>query len=301
MVNFLSSVGSGELMAAGSTFLYGACLVSLRQGMRTGTPLAAVLIIHGLVSAGALGYSLYDGSMANSTLPPLLWFAALGIMGQGVGTFTHFIGIERMGVSRATLVQASTPIWGVILAVSILGERPSIWVVMGTVFIVTGVTLFAFREGGRQRERFAVWFRGELIFPLISSVAYAMLPVFSKFAFAYQRTPILGLGVAFASGSLVLLMVRPLLPGGGRIRVKPAGARWFALAGLFNLFAASLYWNALMIGQISSVLPLSRLYPLWVVIFSAVFLGGLERITLRVVLAALLVVAGGVLITVSAG
>lgn len=300
MTNFISLFGSAELMAAGSSFLYGATLVSLRQGMRTSTPLTALLITHGVVSAGALGYSFFDGSLMNSTLPPLLWFAGLGVVGQGLGSITHFIGIERMGVSRATLAQASTPIWGVILAVAILGEQPSARVVAGTICIVTGVTLFAFRERG-QRERFSVWFRGALIFPLVSSVAYAILPVFSKFAFAYQRTPILGVGVAFTAGSLVLLAARPLLPERGRIQVGRSGAGWFVLAGLLNLLAASLYWNALMIGRIASVLPMSRLYPLWVVVFGAIFLGGLERATPRVILAALLVVAGGVLITAGAG
>ena len=41
----------------------------------------------------------------------------------------------------------------------------------------------------------------------------------------------------------------------------------------------------------------SRLTPLWVVLFSPLFLGKLERLTPLLLLAALLVVAGGILIT----
>ena len=51
------------------------------------------------------------------------------------------------------------------------------------------------------------------------------------------------------------------------------------------------------IAPVSTVLPLSRLVPLWVVLWTYLFLGGLERITPRIVLAAGMVVAGGVLIT----
>ncbi len=53
-----------------------------------------------------------------------------------------------------------------------------------------------------------------------------------------------------------------------------------------------------MIGDVSIDLPLSRLYPLFVVILSAIFLGNLERITPLLILAAGLIVAGGVLVTV---
>lgn len=56
-------------------------------------------------------------------------------------------------------------------------------------------------------------------------------------------------------------------------------------------------WTAILGGNVSVVVPLSRVVPLWVMLWSWLFLGQLERITKRVVLAAAMVVAGGVLIT----
>ena len=73
--------------------------------------------------------------------------------------------------------------------------------------------------------------------------------------------------------------------------------RWFLFAALTTTAAAVMFWTAMSIAPVSTVLPLSRLVPLWVVLWTYLFLGSLERITSRVFMAALMVVGGGVLIT----
>jgi uncharacterized membrane protein len=69
------------------------------------------------------------------------------------------------------------------------------------------------------------------------------------------------------------------------------------VAALANIIASTTIWTALSVGNVSVVIPLSRIVPLWVMFWSYFFLGQLERLTRRVVLAAARIVAGGVLIT----
>ena len=283
------------MMAVGSSLLFSLTLVALRYGMRSGTPIAAVLVINVIVGVGGLTASLFRGTLQTSGLAPIFWFAVGGAIAQGVGTVTHVIGIERLGVSRSTLIHSSTPLWGVLFAIVVLGERPTALVLLGTVCIVGGVSLLTFPEEDEARD-FGSWFRGALIFPLVSSLAYAFLPIFSKFAFAHQKTPMAGVAVAYAAGTVVLLAGRRLISGGGEVRATRQGLLWFTLAAGFNVLAAALFWTALMVGDVSTVLPLSRLYPLFVVFLSYFFLGKMERITGRIVLSAVLVMTGGVLI-----
>ncbi len=288
--------GPVELLPVGSSLLYACTLVILRRGMQGGTPIAALLTVNTVVAIGGLAAALVRGTLFTTAVAPLLWFVVIGFFGQGIGTITHYIGIERMGVSRSTPIQSATPIWGVLMAVLILGESPSAMTIMGTAGIVGGVMLLAVPEervAGTLRD----WLRGAVIFPVISSVVYAIVPVFAKLAYAHQNTPMLGLGVAFAAGSLMMLAGKKFAPGGGRIQAEGWSFRLFLVAGFLNLFGAILYWSALVIGDVSVILPISRLYPLFVVILSALFLGKLERITARLVLAAGLIVAGGVLVT----
>ncbi|MEE9274168.1 MAG: EamA family transporter [bacterium] len=294
MFGALSLIGPAESMALASSLLYALTLVAIRHGLQGGTPLAAVLTINTIVCLGGLTGSLLRGTLLSSSLAPLLFFALSGMAGQGIGAVAHYIGIERMGVSRSTLVQSITPIWGAVFAVAVLGERPAPPVWAGTLMIVGGMFLLAAPE--EEDGDFRSWLRAALVYPLLSSVVYALVPIFAKLAFAHQRTPLVGMAVAFAMGNTILILGRPLLPGGGPVRASRRSFWLFALGGVFNLFASYLLWSAFLIGDISTVLPMSRFYPLFLIFFSFFLLREFERLSGRLLLATGCIVAGGVLV-----
>jgi drug/metabolite transporter (DMT)-like permease len=60
---------------------------------------------------------------------------------------------------------------------------------------------------------------------------------------------------------------------------------------------AFLLTTSFSLAPISTTLPLSRTAPIWVLLVSYLFLGQLERVTWRTVVAAIMVVSGGVFIT----
>ncbi len=294
MSGILSHVGPGELLAIGCSLAYSVTLVSLRQGMLSCSPLAAVLFLNMTVGGGGMVAALLRGTLQTSSLTPILWFMASGCLGAGLAKLLYSIGIDRMGVSRSTPIQASTPIWGVLFAMAALGERPDAVVWLGTLCIVGGVSVLSLAEGEEGRGG---WFQRGLVFPLTASIFFAVPPVFMKFAFAHQVTPLLAIGVVHWTGTVIPVAGRALFPGGGKIRADRRALRWLALAGAFNFLTAIFYYTALTVGDVSIVLPLSRLTPLWVVLISYLFLGQIERVTGRIALAAALVVAGGVFIT----
>ena len=284
------------MLAIGASLSYSTSLIAIRQGMRSATPIAGVLILSATVSVLGLVIAAARGTLQESTLTPVLLFMLGGCLGQGVGQLTSAIGIEKMGVSRSVPIQSSTPIFSVTFAMIFLGERPGIGVGMGTLLIVAGVCLLSLGER-RSHQSFKSFFQGALVYPLTSALSYALLPVLANVAFSYQKTPIMGFACAFTAGTLLLAITRPLLPGGGKLEADARAVRLFLGAGITTTLAAIMFWTAMTIAPVSTVLPLSRLVPLWVVLWSYFFLGGLERITSRIVAAALMVVAGGVLIT----
>lgn len=298
-MSFLSSMfGLAEILALLSSVFFGGTLVSLRQGMRFGSPLAAVLVINTVVSLGGFAGALIMGTIWAAELAPFLYFAAMGIVGPGIGAICRMMGVVRMGLSPSTLVASTTPIWGTMLAVFLLGEEPTTRVLLGTVFIVGGVSLLAFEDRDEESRDFRNWFRTALIFPVVASFAYAVAPIFVKLAYGYQKTPMLGLGIGFCVGNILLLLAKPILPGGGRIHAPLKSLAWYLLGGIFNITAAICFMTALTFGKLSSILPVSRLTPLWVVFFSYIFLRKIERITWLIIMAAALVVVGGVMISI---
>jgi uncharacterized membrane protein len=57
-------------------------------------------------------------------------------------------------------------------------------------------------------------------------------------------------------------------------------------------------WHSMHKGDISVIIPVSRLNTLWVLILSFFFLKKVETLTLRVVLGALIVLVGGMLVII---
>lgn len=292
MQELISAVGLPELLALGSSFTYSVTFISLRQGLRSGSPLTGVIIMAGIVAAFTLTAALIQGTLQTSNPVALLWFALAGCVGQCLGQLASFTGIQRMGVSRAAPIQGSSPIWSVILAVIILGERPGLPVWLGASAVVVGVA-FLSRRGNEQGGTAWDWLRGALVFPLVASVLFAFMPVVAKFGFAYQRTPMVGIGTAFGAATVLLLAARFGLGIGGRLQADRSALRWFALAGVCTTASAVLFWTALSMGEVSIVMPLSRIGPLWAVIWTVLFLGNVENVNARVFFAAVLIIAGG--------
>lgn len=301
MFGLSSSIGLGELLAVGASVFYSVTLISVRQGLRSGTPLVSVLTINLVVSTFGFVVSLLKGTLLTAPLSSILWFMGAGALGQGMGQLFFSIGIERMGVSRASPIQSSTPIWAVFFAAFFLGERPGTAVWLGTFAIVAGVAVLSLegQNGGRE-EAFSWrgWLTGAIAFPLASSILYAIVPIFMKLAYVRHPAPFAGIAFAFGAGTLIVLATRPLQPSRGRIRADRRALLWFLFASSCTAMAAAFFWSALSFAEVSAILPLSRLVPLWVVLWSYFFLGSLERITARVAFAAGMVVAGGIMVTV---
>lgn len=298
-MDWIRFVGLGELMAIASAILFAIGQGCLRQGMRTASPILSALIINGMVCLGGLVLSLYRGTLQASALAPILWFAAMGFVGPGIGRISHLIGITKMGLSRSVTISSATPIWATLIAIVVLGESPNFQVILGTLAIVSGVGLLSIQ--GDKSLAFGAWFRGALIFPLIASVAYAVAPIFVKLAFIHQKTPAVAMAVGFMAGNLALLAGRPILPRWDENKTSRRDVFWIFAAGGMNIFTAFLLTTSFALAPISTTLPLSRTAPIWVLLISYLFLGKLERITSRTVVASVLVVMGGVLITAFRG
>ncbi len=295
MSGLFSSIGLAEILALGSSVTYSCTFIFLRQGLRSGTPLAGVLIMDAIVGGLALLAAAGRGTLQTSALVPILWFALAGCVGQGLGQMASFTGIQRMGVSRAAPIQGSSPLWSIIFAAVILGERPGLPVWAGVGAVVFGVGLLSQPAKGEGRS-LRDWLQGALVFPLVASVLFAVMPVVAKFGFAHQSTPLVAIGAAFGAATGFLLASRFGIGLGGELRADGRALRWFALAGLTTTASAGLFWTSLTMGDVSIVMPLSRMGPLWAVGWSYLFLGHIERVTPRIFFAATIIVAGGVLI-----
>src|ERR671933_463339 len=218
-----------------------------------------------------------------------------GADAEGVSQVLFVRAIEAVGASRTAILVGVSPLLSALFAISLLGEPLRAGLVLGTVAIVGGAVALVSTRSAAARLTAAGAAAGILAASLISA-----RDNFVRWADTGNAVP----GVVAATACLVsataliaaILVARrsPLFPVSLRPRLRPLAAA----ALLFGLAYGAVF-VAFDHGRVTIVAPLYATESLWAVVWSALVLRRAEGVGLRLVPAALLMVAGGVLIGVS--
>lgn len=136
-----------------------------------------------------------------------------------------------------------------------------------------------------------------IAFALAAATAYGSSQVITRQVIGDLAPPLTGTAIALFWGTLgfALMSVRGLRKEDGNFR---RGAIFFICGGLFSAMGVLLMFLALARGQVVVIAPVLATNPLFTLFFAFLFLRGVERITPRIVLGALLVVSGVVVLSV---
>ncbi len=295
MVSVLG-VGLALLAAAG---LAGQSL-SIRLATRRGLANDALLVVI-LVNVVVL-VPLAVVLEPNPTITPrsIVAFAFAGVVGTVIGRAFFYSGIKLVGASRAEPIKASMPLHATVLAVLVLGERVTGPQSLGIVLMVVGIALVSWEGAASDRAAGVEVSWLALSFPLLAAFFFGLEPILANVGFAEGTSVTTGLAIktiAALTAFLAYLRVRGAVP---RVWELPGDAlRWSIVAGLANTGFLLAYYAGLEVSRVGVVVPIMQTSPLIVIAVSALFLGRLERVTPRLVAAALVIVAGGVLVTLA--
>ena len=79
-----------------------------------------------------------------------LWIALVALLNYPIGRILNIASVSRIGAARGNTLFSSAPIWGAILAIIFLGERPNPAIIAGTVLVVLGIALVVGEAGVSQ-------------------------------------------------------------------------------------------------------------------------------------------------------
>ena len=137
--------------------------------------------------------------------------------------------------------------------------------------------------------------KGEFL-ALISALLWGIAPLLDKYVIGSGVSPYLA-NVVRVAGALVFLLVITLLAkefSTSKLTVK--NTILLIVAGIIaSGLAMVVYFKALKLSQASKVVPITSIYPLFTVIFSALLLG--ESVSPKVVVGAILIVIGLALVS----
>jgi drug/metabolite transporter (DMT)-like permease len=286
---------SAVLFALASALLFGGMTVALRFALQAQpeADLGAVVTsaVAFVVVAAAVAIEPGTGELARPR--ELAVFALAGLLAPGLSQLLFMLAIRDAGSSRASVVVGTAPLFGATMAVALLGE-PLEWpLALGAVLVVVAGALLV-KETVRP-DHFRVVGMG---FALVTTLLFSTRDVMVRW---YSERASLGsveaAAAALAAGVLVVVAFSALARRGrilgalarpGLLRFVPAGV----LFGLSYVLLFEAYYR----GKVTVVSPLVATESLWTVLLSALLLRGSELVGARLVLGALLVVAGGALI-----
>ena len=286
--------GTVATLALSSAFLSAAATVLIRQGLRGYGPYTGVWI-NMLVGAVCLWVGvLVTGGIGRPTPTAVALFVLAGLIGTVAGRLLRFFAIDAVGASITGAFMNVTPLVSSGLAILLLGEHVTIPVVVGTLVIVAGATLLS--AGGRSLGVRPA----HLLLPILSATCFGIVAILRKIGLS-GMAPVPGTAVNVTT-ALVVFTGFLIASGQSRAMVcRGPSLIYFLAAGVAENMGVFLVVLALSIGTVSVVAPLTNVTPLFVIVFSLLFLRGIETLNARVIGGSALIVIGACLITALGG
>jgi drug/metabolite transporter (DMT)-like permease len=217
-------------------------------------------------------------------------FLLLGTFVPGLSQLLVVHAVQAAGASRAGILFGMAPLFSAFIAIAAFGE-PLRWpLVVGTLFVVAGGVAMMW-EGKRPIDYraygAALAVTVALAFGLRDNVARTMGE--NVAADPLSQTTALMLGAS------IVLLANLLRRPSAMARLRAAAVP-FSGSGLVTAVAQWTLFEALERGRVTVVAPLVGTGVVWTVVFAAIFLRRREVVGRRLVVVALLVMAGGSLV-----
>jgi len=265
--------------------------VLIRQGLRHGNFYVGfwINVIVGVIGLWGAVLVLEPADAYRASAIPL--FMLSGIIGTAGGRLLRFVSIEKVGAPVAASMINLNPFIATGLAIFVLGERVTLPMIAGTGVIVLGTTLLS--RSGRQ-----VGFQPlRLFYPFLSAACFGAVAIIRKLGLSHTG-PLFGSAVNITT-ALVTFTAFLLASGNRQVLVwHGRGLVYFVGAGIAENLSVFLVLVALGLGEVSVVAPLAGTAPLFVLPFTSLFLKGVEQLTGRIVIGAILIVLGVFLLTI---
>ncbi|MGE5818299.1 MAG: DMT family transporter [Deltaproteobacteria bacterium] len=283
---------TGIMYALIAGLFWGTSPVLVKRGLADSNVSAATLYQQAAILFTLIIFTLFERNLFSGKISPtaVLVFAATGVVGAYVGRTLFVKSVAQIGASRAQSLNNSSPLVTVLLAALFLGERLTPGIVAGVVLIISGV--FFITKVEPERHESAVN-RTLTLTSILATICYGIVPVMKKVGTDAGGSPVLGALVMHATGLILLLTLGSLLKINLKWHKVPAGS-WFCFlaAGALQAVGSILTLKALIYAPASIVAPIWNAQPIVSFFLARSLLKGIEVVTIRDGMAAVMVVAG---------
>lgn len=282
---------SGELYAFLSSILFSLSYIFVKKGVEYSSAMSAVVVSLSFNAALFWGLGLILYSPKVLFRPEILFFVVAGLCAPTIGRVFNYKAIEKIGVSVSTALLSISPLISMILAGAVIKERITAWIIAGTVLVVIGAFLLSVPKETKN------WRRSHLGYAFGAALCFGVSPFFRKMGLLALHNPLYGGAVTITTGLVALELFSFVSGRGTNFRFDRRSLWPYIGLGLMSSFGGVTYFYALDKANLSVVMPILNSQPLFALVLTYFFLRNIERITAKIVLGTLLVVAGVAFVT----
>ena len=283
---------SGIVYALCAGIFWGISPVLVKRGLAGADVSAATLYQQATILLTLLVSALLEGDLFAGKIPPVavLIFAGTGVVGAYLGRTLFVRSVDQIGASRAQSLNNSSPLITVLLAGAVLGEHLSFAVMIGVMFIISGVFFVTQSESAPGAKAGA---RRLTLAAVLATLCYGVVPVLKKFGTDQGGPPVLGALVMHATGLALLMTLGNWLKIERKWQKIPLSSLCcFVAAGFLYAIGSIFTLKALVYAPASVVAPIWSAQPIVSFFLAKTTLKGIEEVTFRDGAAAALVVVG---------
>jgi DME family drug/metabolite transporter len=288
----------GELAALGSAVSWTVSAMLYGKVLEREKPISANIVRLACTSPFLLilmGIVAWSEGLGNLSLDVAVLAGLSGIIGLGLGDTLYMVSLKLMGVSRAVPITCTYPLFNILWAVLLIGEKLTLFRVLGALIIFSGIWLLSYGKGsndGEGQSRFL--FRGllaALVTAILWSISIALMGI------AVNETPTLNDALVIntirtVTVGALLLGTSPIIDRQRRfLKMKKETVATLMVGGLVALGLGWFFlaYSFTAIPETQAV-PISSTTPLFSTLAAVILLH--EKITLKNALGSVIVVAG---------
>ena len=279
-----------QVIALCASLFYACVLVTSRRGMLYSTPKTVTLISLCVHTVSTWTAVFLTGGIPRVDAAAVYVFIVAGML-QPIIRLCTYTGVQRVGASRSSPIRSTHPMFGVCIAITVLGESATMVVLAGVVSVVCGIVLITWKPASEVRS-FRWW---EFLFPLTASLLAGIVHPMRRYALSITHEPLFFAALVGIVSLICFLVYMPLSREPlvwDRRAMLP-----FLAAGTAETCGILFVITALGIGSVITVSPLVGISPLWVLLGTVIFLRDLEQVRLQTVAGAICVIVGTVAIS----
>ena len=243
---------------------------------------------------------IFSGQMRALSWESLFLFTLSGVLHFAVGRSAMYEAISLLGASRALVFIALSPVFSLVLAVTLFHEYLAPVAICGALLAISGPIIASRREVSSPVARIekSLYSRG-VVLALVAAVCWVVSPILIKKGLENGAPILLGAFISHAAAAITIILC-DVHDGRMRVHRKIFKFRYvysvFVVAAVLTNLGQYLLYRALDAGDITTYVVLLQLTPIFTTILTLIVNKQVERVSIKVVGGGLLAVAGSILV-----